>query len=191
MAVSTSTGDAQASIRVHLDVTGLAEVVRELRKIQPEFAKEFPKAMKKVANPIIAEARSLLPEPSPLGNWGTWKLQRQSGGDRSWTRKAYSGIQAKTNLGSPRGSNRIDLLEIVQRDGAGAIYENAGRHPDPSDERGEVFLTNLANKQGPYPQNSSRYLWPAVHNNFDLIYSVAQRTIDKFLDDFEQRVEKI
>jgi hypothetical protein len=191
MAVSTSTGTAQSSVRVHLDVDGLAEVVRELRKIQPEFAKEFPKAMKAVANPIIAEARTLLPTPSPLGNWGTWNLARQSGGSRTWTKKAYSGIQAKTNLGAPKGRNRIDLLEIIQRDPAGAIYENAGRNPNPSGDKGEVFLDNLAGKHGNYPANSSRYLWPAVHNNFDLIYSVAQRTIDKFLADFETRVEKI
>jgi hypothetical protein len=171
-----------------MDLTGLAEVVRELRKLQPELAKDFQKKMRVVGDPIVAEARTLLPSPSPLGNWGKWTLQRQSGGNRDWTRKAYSGIQAKTNLGAPRGRNRIDLLEIIQRDPAGAIYENAGRNPDPSGDKGQAFLQNLANKHGPYPDNSSRYLWPAVYNNFDLIYSVAQRTIDAFLDDFEKKV---
>jgi len=170
-----------------MDLTGLAEVIKELRKIQPELAREFPKAMRAVGTPIIAEARSLLPPDRPLGNWGNWSLARKGGGDRSWTRKAYSGIQVKTNLGSRKGSNRIDLLEIIQKDGAGAIYENAGRNPQPSNKRGTAFINNL----GEYPSKSSRYLWPAVHNNFDLIYSTAQEAIDKFLREFEQKVERI
>lgn len=172
---------------VDVDVSGLAEVVRELRKIQPELAKELPKAMKQVGQPLIAEARSLLPTPTPLSNWGSWTLARQSGGDRDWTRKAYSGITVKSNTGAPKGRNRIDLLELIQKDGAGAIYENAGRRVQTSDLRGLRFIDNLNAKHGLSP----RYLWPAVEKNLRYLDESVQAAVDKWLAEFEQRVERI
>lgn len=186
MAVSGQVGNA--GIAVSYDLSGVSDIIRELRQLQPDAAKDLQRGMKAAASPIIAEARSLMPTPSPLGNWGTWNLKRASGGNRDWTRKAYSGVQIKVNTGAPRGRNRIDLLELIQRDPAGAIYENAGRHPGVVGTKGEVFLANLAAKHGPYPANSSRYLWPAVYNNFDLINSIAQGIINRTLRNFEQKV---
>lgn len=172
---------------VDVDVSGLAEVVRELRKIQPELAKELPKAMKVVGQPLIAEARTLLPTPTPLSNWGNWTLARESGGDRNWTRKAYSGITVKSNTGAPRGRNRIDLLELIQKDAAGAIYENAGRRVQTNDPRGLRFIDNLNAKHGPSP----RYLWPAVEKNLRYLNDSVQDAVDRWLRDFEERVERI
>jgi hypothetical protein len=172
---------------VDVDVTGLAEVVRELRKIQPELAKELPKSMRNAISPVVAEARTLLPTPSPLSNWGTWQLARQSGGDRNWTRKAYTGIVAKSNTGASKGRNRIDLLEIVQKDAAGAIYENAGRRAATTDPRGLRFIAQLNEQHGESP----RYLWPAVEKNLGYINDEVQATVNRWLEQFEQRVERI
>jgi len=93
----------------------------------------------------------------------------------------------KTNTGAPKAAKEIVILEVLATDGAAAIFENAGRHPDPSSRQGEAFIRNLENRWGESP----RFLWPAVQQNMRHVRREVQDVIDNWLDDFEQRMDDL
>jgi hypothetical protein len=171
---------------VEIDTEGIGVVVRYLRKVEPELARLLPREMKSAAKPVVDRARELVPQPTALTNWGKWTLARSSGGDRAWTKKARSGIVAQTDVRPIGPDNKINLLSIIQKDGAGAIYENAGRHPQADTARGRAFIRNLNAKHGESP----RYLWPAVEENLFYLNRELQDVIDKWSLELEKALDR-
>ena len=171
---------------VEIDTEGIGVVVRYLRKVEPELARLLPREMKSAARPVVDRARELVPQPTALTNWGKWTLARSSGGDRAWTKKARSGIVAQTDVRPIGPDNKINLLSIIQKDGAGAIYENAGRHPQADTARGRAFIRNLNAKNGESP----RYLWPAVEQNLFYLNRELQDVIDKWSLELEKTLDR-
>lgn len=171
---------------VEIDTEGIGVVVRYLRKVEPELARLLPREMKSAARPVVDRARELVPQPTALTNWGKWTLARSSGGDRAWTKKARSGIVAQTDVRPIGPDNKINLLSIIQKDGAGAIFENAGRHPQADTARGRAFIRNLNAQHGPSP----RYLWPAVEQNLFYLNRELQEVIDKWSLELEKALGK-
>jgi len=171
---------------VEIDTQGIGVVVRYLRKVEPELARLLPREMKSAARPVVDRARELVPQPTALTNWGKWTLARSSGGDRAWTKKARSGIVAQTDVRPIGPDNKINLLSIIQKDGAGAIFENAGRHPQADTARGRAFIRNLNVKHGESP----RYLWPAVEENLFYLNKELQDVIDKWSLELEKALDR-
>lgn len=171
---------------VDIDTDGIGVLVRYLRKVEPDLAKQLPKEMRHVAKPIVTRARELVPQPTALTNWGKWTLARSSGGDRAWTKKARTGIVAQTDVRALGPQGQINLLSIVQKDPAGAIYENAGRHPQADSARGRAFIRNLNNKHGQSP----RTLWPAVEENLVYLNRELQDVIDRWSAELEKTLDR-
>jgi hypothetical protein len=170
---------------VEIDTDGIGVLVRYLRKVEPDLAKQLPKEMRHVAKPIVSRARELVPQPTALTNWGKWTLARSSGGDRAWTKKATTGIVAQTDVRALGPQGQINLLSIVQKDPAGAIYENAGRHPQADSARGRAFIRNLNNQHGQSP----RTLWPAVEQNLFYLNRELQDVIDRWSAELEKTLK--
>lgn len=170
---------------IDIDTGGIADLIKALRKVEPELARQLPREMRQAGKPLVQDARDLLPEPAPLSNWGQWN---ERGRDRSFTRKARSGIRIETNTGARKGVHTINLMALTQKDGAGAIYENAGRKR-PGDIRssnaGERFVAALNEKQ-----EGSRYLWPAVEMNISRLDRELQAAIDRWSKELEQKVDR-
>ena len=173
-------------VSVSVETDGIAHLVRYLRKVEPELARMLPREMRHVAKPVVQTARELVPQPTALSNWGKWTLARSSGGDRAWTRKARTGIVAQTDVRAFGDRNQINLLSLFQKDAAGAIYENAGRHPEANTARGRAFIRNLNTKHGESP----RYLWPAVEQNLGYLNRELQSVIDKWSKTLEQELDR-
>lgn len=170
---------------IDIKTEGIADLIKALRKVEPELARQLPREMRQAGKPIVQDARDLLPEPSPLSNWGAWNNR---GRDRSWTRKARSGIQIETNTGARKGVHTINLMALTEKDGAGAIYENAGRKRQGSinsSDAGDRFVAALNNEQ-----TSPRFLWPAVEMNIPRLNRELQKVIDRWSQELEKKVDR-
>jgi hypothetical protein len=171
---------------VEIETDGIAAFIKVVRQIEPDLAKQLPREMKYVAKPIIETARALLPQPSPLTNWGNWTLARKDQGDRSWGPAVAKGIQATSRTGARKGKHEIPLLAIEQKNGAGAIYENAGRHRPgdrKSSDAGDRFVAVLNEKM-----EAPRYLWPAVIANRSYLNIELQRVLDEWMKSVEEKM---
>jgi hypothetical protein len=173
---------------VDIDTDGIGVLVRYLRKVEPDLAKQLPKEMRHVAKPIVTRARELVPQPTALTNWGKWTLARSSGGDRAWTKKATTGIVAQTDVRALGPQGQINLLSIAQKDPAGAIYENAGRRREGdihSKNAGDRFVAALNAKS-----TAPRTLWPAVEENLFYLNRELQDVIDRWSAELEKTLDR-
>jgi hypothetical protein len=166
-----------------MDTGDIGELVIYLRKVEPDLARMLPREMRHVAKPVVQTARALIPAQRPLSNWGQW-------GERlDWSRKAVTGISATTDVRAGKYSKgQINLLAITQKNPAGAVFENAGRHPDAQTARGRAFIRNLENKYG--APDKGRYLWPAVEANLGMLHNELQDVIDRWSEELERTLGK-
>ncbi len=170
-------------VSLEMDTGDIGELVVYLRKVEPDLARQLPREMRHVAKTVVQEARSLIPSPRPLSNWGQW-------GERlDWTRQAKTGVVATTDVRAGKSSRgQINLLAIQQKNPAGAVFENAGRHAAPTTGRGRTFIDNLNNKYG--KPDKGRYLWLAVEANLGYLHNELQDVIDRWSEELERTLGK-
>ena len=128
---------------VQTEVVGVKETIKALRRVDPEFRKEFNRAAKAIVAPMVAEAKGLYPQ-LPL-----------SGMARSWTPKAFSifpwqvsKVRSSVKVKTSTRRDKNSVVYISQGTPAGAIFEVAGTKTP-----GAPFNANLRAR-------SSRVLWP-------------------------------
>jgi len=138
-----------------VEVSGVKEAVKELRKIDPELRKQFNKDAKKVAEPVINDAKSQYPSMYLSGMSRIWTQNGVAKFPYSQS-KAKSGVRVKTDT---RGK-AISIISITQNNPAAAIVDMAGKKGGGS-ARGQRFIANLTAKAG----NPSRVMWPAFERN--------------------------
>jgi hypothetical protein len=161
-----------AEVDTRIEVTGLAEALKTLQKVDPELRKEVIKGMKVATSPLEAAARSLVPEARPLTNWYGWKGGYQASAVRKGIKVAFRG-------GKVRGQDRdvFPLLTLRQTNAAGAIFDIAGRSfPGRGAEggaRGAAMVAKLNETANP-----SRSMWPAVERNMPVVMQALEGVID-------------
>jgi hypothetical protein len=179
-----------AEVDTRIEVTGLAEALKTLQKIDPELRKEVIKGMKTAAAPLEAAARSLIPDARPLTNWYGWQQTRTGGkGPGPWDPSAArKGIKVAFRGGKVRGvaGDVFPLLTLRQTNAAGAIFDIAGRaggtgKRSEGKERGQAMADKL-NRSGP----TSRSMWPAVERNMPAIMG----SLEGVVDTVSQRITK-
>lgn len=147
-----------------IEVVGVKDVIKALRKLDPEFRKEFNRGIKDVVAPTIAAAKGAYPA-MPL-----------SGMSRAWVQgaaqkfpwdaaKVRQGVKVKVS--TRRNSNSV--VYITQANPAGAIFEVAGE--------GNRFGANLRSR-------NSKVLWPAydahaqqIAEGVDKLVRAAEKTV--------------
>ena len=148
-----------------IEVVGVKDTVKALRKLDPEFRKEFNRGIKEVVAPTIAAAKSAYP-PMPL-----------SGMQRAWIQGAAQKLPwdaakvrqgVKVKVSTRRYSNSV--VYITQANPAGAIFEVAGE--------GNRFGANLRAR-------NSKVLWPA----YDRHAAQIAEGVDKLVRNAERTVE--
>ena len=95
---------AREGFRVAAEAQGLADAIKILGKVDKELKKELVTSMKKAADPLVAEARSMVPATKPLTNWGQWKGGWNSG-------KVTRGIKVSQRNTAQRWSRLIRSLQ--------------------------------------------------------------------------------
>lgn len=156
-------------IDMKTEVKGAKEAIISLRKIDPEYRKDFNREAKNIASPLVADAKSLYPE-MPLS--GMAKLWTSNGRELlPWTvSKVRSGVKLKTST----RKNASSVIYITQANPAGAIFEVAGK-ANP----GKTFNKNLRAKIG-------FVLWPTADKHLPDV----QRGIVKLVDDVMEKVDR-
>jgi hypothetical protein len=81
--------------------------------------------MKKAADPLVNEARSLVPTAKPLTNWYGWKGGYTPAKVKRGIKVSQRNTAQRTRSGQQQET--IKLLSLVQTNAAGAIYDIAGR----------------------------------------------------------------
>jgi hypothetical protein len=169
-----------AEVDTRIEVTGLAEALKTLQKIDPELRKEVIKGMKTAAAPLEAAARSLIPDARPLTNWYGWKGGWNTAAVRKGVKVAFRGGKVRGVAGDV-----FPLLTLRQTNAAGAIFDIAGRSfPGRGAEggpRGAAMVAKLNETAQP-----SRSMWPAVERNMPVVMS----SLEGVVDTVSQRISK-
>ena len=167
---------AKPAFRVAAEAEGLADAIRTLGKVDRELKKELVRSMKKAADPLVAEARSLIPSAKPLTNWYGWK----GGFEPNKVKRGIKVSQRNTAQRNREGQRQetIRLLSMQQTNAAGAIFDMAGKaggHGSGSEgaARGEAMIEKL-DQFG----TASRGLWPAAERKLGEVQDAVREAIE-------------
>lgn len=109
-----------------VEVKGVIELRRALRKFEPDLAKEMQYEFKTVLAPIARTARGYIPSRSPMSGWSPRSFSEARFPFFSPS-IAKKGIGFKTTPSKPNRKGFISVAKIYNKSAAGAIYETAGR----------------------------------------------------------------
>ena len=151
---------AKASLGVAAEAEGVADAIRTLGRVNKELKKELVRSMKKAADPLVNEARSLVPTAKPLTNWYGWKGGYVPGKVKRGIKVSQRNTAQRTRSGQQQ--EKIKLLSLVQTNAAGAIYDMAGKaggagKGSENAARGQAMIRKLDESR-----TASRTLWPAA-----------------------------
>ena len=152
-------------VESRVEVTGVKEVIKALRSVDPELKKEFVRQAKGIVAPMVASARGAYPSMPLSGMRRNW----QQGGRQKFpwdVSKVRSGVKIKTSTRRDKNS----VIYVSQGTPAGAIFEVAGT--------GNRFGANLR-------ALNSRILWPAYDRHAQQI----NRGIEQLVRDAEKTVQ--
>jgi hypothetical protein len=157
------------TVETRTEFVGLQDAIKSLKKIDPEFRKEFNRNAKDIVKPLIDEARSKYPAMPLSGMKYGWTQRNRS--LFPWTlSKVKSGVKFKTST----RRNTSSVLYVTQSDPGAAIFEIAGQ-ANPSG----TFNKNLRAK-------ANRVLWPT----FEKRQGEIERGLSELVKDAMQIVEK-
>lgn len=170
-----------------VEVRGAKEVLRELRKIDPEARKTFTKEAKRIVKPGVDVAKAKYP----------WKIL--SGMARPWNSKSgrvlfpYSQSAAqkgvKPSVNSSRSKNYV--LAVIQKDVAASIVDMAGKktkgRTGPGSTSGERFVYNVTGEMG----QPSRVMWPAIEGQMPAIQDEMRQVLDEVAKAVNRRIDVV
>lgn len=174
-------------IHASLEVVGVKEALRELNNIDKKARRKVTQDFKRITNPVIKDAKSMLPMGAPISGW-----------DRSWTTKsgrqmlpwdsaiADDYIKAKVSGKKPRewaGYMSNLATFVVSWSGAiNTVYDIAGRKTRGATPSGRNMIAGLEAKKG----KASRVLWPAYEANRDEV----EKQMRLLIEDVMQQVNR-
>ena len=166
-----------------VEVYGVPEMLKILKDIDPALRRATLAKMKLAAKPMIDEARSLVPDASPLDNWGTWK----GGWDPKVARK---GIKVTYKGPTKRQKNLtiFPLLKLVNSSPAGSIVDIAGRangrgRGSEGGLRGQKMIDKINRET---KRDASRIAWLAAERHLKDV----QQGVNDAIVEMEQAIEK-
>ena len=175
---------AKATLGVAAEAQGVADAIRTLGKIDKVLKKDLVKSMKKAADPLVNEARSLVPTAKPLTNWYGWKGGYTPAKVKRGIKVAQRNTAQRTRSGQQQET--IKLLALKQTNAAGAIYDMAGKaggrgRNSEGAPRGRAMIEKL-DEQG----TASRTLWPAAEKRLGDV----QDAVKDAIKDMENYIQK-
>jgi hypothetical protein len=155
-----------------IEVHGLNELLRELRKYEPEMYKMIRKELLDGAQPLSSAVGSDFPD-KPLKYW-------HSSGDRRGNAKMPPYIAGKARRGIKatvvRGGRSKGVLRLEQRDAGGQVYDAAG---SKSMSRFVKNLDKHAPTKSKPPKSRSRLMYSSVAANMGLVEDNILKAIGK------------
>ena len=138
------------AVDTKIELIGVQDAIKALRKIDPELRKQFNRDAKAIAEPVLNKARQDYPELPLSGMARNWK-DKSGRAIFPWNaNKARRGLRVK--IDTSRKSTNVIYLQ--QADPAGAVFEGAGRRSDHP----------IGRLLGPLRAHNSRVLGPALND---------------------------
>jgi hypothetical protein len=153
-----------------IEVVGVKETIKALRRLDPEQRKEFNRGVKDVLAPMVSSAKSAYPSMPLQGMSRNWT----QGANQKFpydVRKVRTGVKVK--ISTRRSTDNV--VYVSQGNAAGAIFEVAG-----SKNPGTQFNASLRGR-------NSRVLWPV----FDRFNSSIVEGIDHLVRKAEKTVQEL
>ncbi len=155
-----------AGNRTGVVVHGLDETKRKMRLFAPDLLKEMNRTVRKdILGPIVADAKSMVPDAAPVGRWNqsvdrpgsrpsySPYGKRWEYGRLEWdSRRVKQGIRVGVGTPKRRGDNFRGAYAILNRDPAGAVYELMG-----SGKSNVNMVRNVRGRHG----SGKRLIWRA------------------------------
>jgi hypothetical protein len=189
--------------QVPLNIEGVREALAELNKIDPRYRRQITKRIKGAGDEIITQARQMVASyANSEGNGAPLSGMRRGslvkGREVRWDNKAVQkGFKVRVGVRATReryvNFNRSDefgnqyteqvtygalpyrIMVIQQADGAGAIFDHAGRRTNNG-----TFVTNLEAQADVGDQ--PRVLIPTIERNRPSV----ERKVDEVIKDVER-----
>jgi len=177
-----------ASVSARVEVNGLADTLKVLRRVDPELRKTTIRRMKLAAKPMQAEAKKLFPDASPLSGWGSWtgrsgnRITGPEGYDGGIVRKGVK-VAFKGNVKRGSQSNVIPLLTLRQTSAAGVIFDIAGRKSSGNSPSGRAMIARL-DRFAP----ASRVMWPTAERHMPEVVQGVRSAIDDMSEIINQEL---
>ena len=111
------------------------EVRKALLNYAPDLQKELTKEWATILKPVVAQARSFVPD-APMRNWSDTKSKKITAKTSMFSTSRFPayfsneikrGIVYQTTPSKPTRNGYVNLVRIKNKSAAGAIYETAGR----------------------------------------------------------------
>ena len=162
-----------------VEVVGLKDALKDLRKIDPDLRKEFNANVKAITAPETDAAKANYPPVLLSGMARPWS---QNGIKKFpyTAAKARSGVKVKIDT---RGK-AVSTIFIQQNNPAAAIYDMAGKAGGDS-VRGQMFIQNLQRKFG----SPSRVMWPAYDDHSDPLINNMNALIIEIMNEATRRLK--
>jgi hypothetical protein len=141
---------------------GAEQVIKDLKKIEPDLYKQLRKDIVTEIKPLYAKIKANIPPVSPLSGF------YHNG------RTAWGGpIKVVGKISTRKRRGRTSLVSIRTTNTAVEIIDMAGRKSRGDTPAGRAMIQNL-------PGKASRYIYPAVNNYVTTLNQSVIRAIDNY-----------
>lgn len=178
MADSPITLETLASVRVY----GVPQMLKQLQLIDPALKRATVAKMKLAAKPMVEEARSLVPNATPLSNWVNWKGGYDPKAIRRSIKVSYKGPTKRD-----KDRETFPLLKLVNANAGGAIVDIAGRangkgRGSKGGVQGQAMIRKINREVG---RDASRIAWLAAERQMPEV----QARVNDAIKDMEQAIQ--
>jgi hypothetical protein len=168
-----------------IEIVGVKEALRDLGKLDKDLARQLRKDARKIMQPIVAEAKSNIPNIALSGMSRPWTSKKSGVQLLPWsgaTSRKYVKAKTSTKRPSEFGGVTRDLavFYVSWAGGVNAIFDMAGR------KNNSVMAANLTGKFGP----PSRIMWPAAENNADNVEKEMSQVVQEVMKEYNRKLAR-
>jgi tricorn protease-like protein len=165
-------------------VDGLNETIAYLKEFDKDTLKALNKELYVEVKKLVQQTRLEVPTQTPLRNWKPYE-----GGTSRWgneiafkPNKVRTGVRSKIGPVRNKATNtRERVYFLIQQDGAGAVYETAGRKTKGNTPQGKAFIRNIEAKSNiTVIGKQGRLIWKNVIENRDEVTANLAAVVRKY-----------
>ena len=187
-----------------IEIRGNVDLRKAIRAFAPDLEKQLRKDLANAMKPVVSQAKGFVPAQSPMSGWAARSFSEAQFPFYSAS-TIRSGITYQTTPGQVNKYGFSSMAKIVNKSGAGAIYETAGRKgPQPwvgpkaggtgkgvsrssNRQAGQQFIDNLPELTSSL-KGRGRLIFKAWAANQGKAEGAALKAIDETVRDFNKRV---
>ena len=166
------------SVTLTPQVLGVRETLAALKDLEPELRRETVRDIRSAAEPMRLAAQQLVPVEAPLSGMARGRL--------AWGPGARRKIRTTVGGRARRERDVWPLVNLIQGDAAGALFDIAGRGSAGSTPQGQALIRGLTQRHGA----ASRSMWRAAEGNIEPVQREVIAAIDRAAAKVNRKLEQ-